>query len=129
LGDDERAESVKDVLAHLYAWHRLALGWYRTGLERTPDLPAKGYNWRQTRDLNRVLAAQHRNAELASIQRKLKLSHRRLVNLAESLPEEKLMQPGAFAWTGESALSSYLGANLTSHYHWAVKKIGRLVKA
>lgn len=129
IGEAQGTESIKDVLAHLYAWHRLTLGWYRTGLKSTPELPAAGYNWRQTRELNRILAKQHQDVALDSIKRKLKLSHRQLVKLAESLPERQLMKAGTFAWTGKLPLSSYLGPNLASHYHWAVKKIGKLAKA
>ncbi len=47
--------SVKDVLAHLVEWEQMALGWYRAGLRgETPDLPAPGYKWNQTPQLNQI---------------------------------------------------------------------------
>ena len=105
---DGPARSGKDALAHLYAWHVLLLNWYRDGENGTPHLPAKGYKWSQTRDLNQVLHDEHADAQLASIRRKLKLSHGRVCKLIDSLSEKQLRKPGHFKWTGKNALMSYI---------------------
>lgn len=122
------ARSAKDALAHLYVWHVLLLKWYRDGEEGTPDLPAKGFKWSQTRDLNQQMHDEYAEVELASIRRKLKLSHGRIRKLVESLSEPALLQPGHFDWTGKNALISYIAPNTASHYRWAIKKIKALQK-
>ncbi len=124
---DGPARSGKDALAHLYAWHVLLLNWYRDGENGTPHLPAKGYKWSQTRDLNQVLHDEHVDTELASIRRKLKLSHGRVCKLVDSISEIQLLKPGQFEWTGKNALMSYIAPNTVSHYRWATKKIRRLI--
>lgn len=118
--------SIKDVLAHLYCWHRLSLGWYKDGLRNTPELPAPGYNWGQTQQLNQNFFEEYRDMELASVTRRLKLSHGRVMKLVDQLSNDQLMQPGHFAWTKKLGLISYVSANTSSHYRWAKKKIKKL---
>lgn len=126
-GGDSR--SAKDALAHVYAWHLLLLGWCKAGADQLPSLPADGYKWSQTRDLNAMLQTQYADMGLASVQRRLKLSHTRIVKLVASMDERQLLQAGHFAWTGKLPLASYVAPNTVSHYRWATKKIKALGKA
>ena len=123
------ARSVKDALAHVYAWHVLLLQWYREGTDRTPDLPMKGYKWSQTRDLNAVLHDDYADMDFASIKRRLKLSHGRVAKLVGTLSEKQLLSSGQFEWTGKLALMSYVAPNTVSHYRWATKKVRALLKS
>lgn len=123
------ARSAKDALAHLYVWHVLLLGWFRDGKDGTPNLPAAGFKWSQTRDLNQLKHDEYADVELAGIRRRLKLSHRRICKLVESLSESHLLQSGHFDWTGKNALMSYIAPNTVSHYRWAIKKIKALQKS
>ena len=60
--------SVKDVLAHLHDWEQLALRWYRTGLGgENPAVPAPGYKWNQTPQLNRAVFEKHRDRPLGEV--------------------------------------------------------------
>ena len=48
--------SVKDIMAHLHAWHMLCLIWYQEGLAGgKPSMPAPGYSWKETPELNQVI--------------------------------------------------------------------------
>ena len=115
--------ALRKTLAHLYAWHQLTLTWCR---EEAPDLPAPGYNWRQTPALNAALDEQYQDIELASIKRRLRRSHGQIMKLADGLAEDELLEPGHFAWTGKLSLVSYLAPNTVSHYRWAIKKLKKL---
>ena len=116
---------LKQILSHLYGWHRLLEDWFRIGKTGTPDLPATGFKWNQTVALNKKLDDQHKDLGLASVRRRLKLSHGRIMKLVESLSEQQFNSPGQFAWTNKNALSSYIVPNTFSHYRWAIKKIKR----
>ena len=120
--------SIKDALAHLNCWHAMAIRWYRDGLTGQPDLPATGYNWGQTKALNKELFEECRDWELGSVRRKLKLSHNRIMKIVGELSEEQLMDAGHFAWTKKLGLISYISANTSSHYRWAKKKIKSILK-
>lgn len=121
--------SPKDALAHVHAWHKLLLLWCKTGVGGDrPDLPAPGYKWNQTRALNAALHEQYESIGLASVRRRLKLSHRRVENLVRELTEQQLLEPGHIVWTGKLPLVSYIAPNTVSHYRWATKKIRKLLK-
>ena len=121
--------SPKDVLAHIYAWHRLFLGWYKTGMHGLPDLPAKDYNWRQTPALNQSLYQQLKSLPTSSVVLRLKRSHGRVHRLAQQLSEPQLFKPGHFAWTKKLGLISYLAGNTDGHYRWGQKKIESILKS
>ncbi len=44
--------NIRDVLAHLHEWHLMVQGGYD---REKPDIPAKGYTWKTTPDLNREI--------------------------------------------------------------------------
>ena len=117
---------LKQILAHLYAWHRLFLTWYASGPDGQPALPAPGFNWRQTPDLNRKLDLEMESIGMESIRRRLKRSHGRVMKTVHGLTEKQLMEPGHFDWTGKNPIASYIVPNTASHYRWAIKKIKKL---
>lgn len=121
-------KELKQILAHLYCWHRLVLGWFKQGKTGTPDLPAKGFNWQQTKSLNAKLDEEMAPIPMDSIKRRLRISHRKVLKLVEELSEKQLLEAGHFAWTGKNALSSYITPNTVSHYRWAIKKIKKIDK-
>lgn len=115
--------SIKDHLAHLHAWHLLFLEWYSVGKSGTTELPAKGYRWNETRELNRKLFDQWKDISYPSIRRRLKLSHNRIIKVVNSTNENDLLSVGIFEWTGNLSLAKYVAANTASHYNWAIKRI------
>jgi hypothetical protein len=120
------AWSIKDAMAHVHAWHRLTLGWIKAGKSARPHLPAEGYKWNQTRELNESFYHEFRDVELASISRRLKLSHGRIMKCIGTLSESDLLKPGSFVWTGKLPITSYVGPNTVGHYRWLRKKIKTL---
>ena len=121
------AWSPKDVLAHLHGWHRLFLQWYRA-TDETRSLPAAGYNWRELPALNREIHEQFDSVSFASVRRRTKLSHGRIIKIVEGLSDRRLREPGHFKWTGKSSLLSYIAPNTESHYRWAIRKLKKITR-
>ncbi len=122
-GDDW---TVKDLLAHLSAWEQMFLGWYREGLSgKQPDLPAPGYKWNETPRLNKEIWRRHRDKPWMQVRHDFDASYREILELAQSLSENQLLNPGRFAWTGKNPLTTYLGANTVSHYRTATSILKR----
>ncbi|MFN2323278.1 MAG: ClbS/DfsB family four-helix bundle protein [Trueperaceae bacterium] len=121
--------SVKDVLAHLYEWEQMALGWYRAGLiGEVPELPAPGYTWRATPQLNRAIFEKHRDRPLDEVMVAFHASRREILGVIESLSDEDLFTSGRFAWTRKNALGAYFVSATSSHYLWARTRIARWAK-
>jgi uncharacterized protein (TIGR03083 family) len=121
--------SVKDVLAHLYEWQQLMLGWQEAGLRgENPKPPGRGYNWKQLPALNQEIYETHKDAPLEEIEAKLRESHRRMLALAESTPEEELFAAGCAAWMGKHSLATFINANAPEHYRWAYTAMRKQMK-
>ncbi|MDE7225234.1 MAG: ClbS/DfsB family four-helix bundle protein [Acetatifactor sp.] len=121
----KRDRNLRDVLVHLYEWHRLLLDWVaanREGGESKPLLPAP-YNWKTYGDMNIEIWKKHQNTTLEAAREMLEQSHREVMALAETFSDRELFEKGVYSWVGSSTLGSYFASNMSSHYDWAIKKL------
>jgi hypothetical protein len=120
----QRDKNLRDVLIHLYEWHRLLLDWVeanQTG-ENKPFLPAP-YNWKTYGEMNQMFWQQHQNTPLEKASNMLAQSHQQILNLAERFTDNELFTKGVFKWVGGSTLGAYFVSATASHYDWAIKKL------
>jgi hypothetical protein len=121
--------TLHDLVAHLAAWHRLFLGWYETGLRGgTPHLPAEGYKWSELSDLNRAIWAEHKDRPTDDVQADFAASYAQILDILQRSSPEQLLEPGAFPWTRDHGLVTYLGGNTSSHYRFASKVLRRWLR-
>jgi hypothetical protein len=121
--------SVKDLFAHLTEWEQMFLSWYRDGLEGgDPAVPAPGFKWNQTPELNRAIWRKHHEQPLKKVLEDFEASYREILSVARDISPEELLTPGYFAWTKQTPLATYLAANTSSHYHTATKYLKRWLR-
>lgn len=122
--------SVKDMLAHLDAWHRMFLDWERVG--RTGEvaaMPAAGYTWKETPALNMEIHARYADDVWEDVVDRLRGSHRSCRTVIESYSDEELFTKRRYRWTGSTSVGSYAVSATTSHYDWALKHLRASQKA
>jgi hypothetical protein len=121
--------NIRDVLAHLHHWHLMFLDWYKVGMAGDkPDMPAKGYTWKTTSDLNKWIWTQYLDTPLESIRQSLEGSFNELQQIIQNHTEEELFEKKRYKWTGSTSLGAYLISATSSHYDWALKLIKRARK-
>lgn len=125
----KRDKNVRDILIHLYEWHRLLINWVAANEKggNTPFLP-EPYNWKTYGEMNVKLWEKHQGTSLEDAKKMLSESHAKVMKLAEKFSETELFTKGAFKWTGASTLGSYFISNTSSHYNWAIKKLKAHIK-
>lgn len=122
--------NIRDVLAHLHEWHQMVLGWYTVGQRGdTPDIPAKGYNWRQIPALNREIWERYSQTSLPKAKELFQDSHAAILELVHRHSNDELFERSRYPWTGNNALGSYFVSCTSSHYDWGLKLIRRARKA
>ncbi|MEL7002036.1 MAG: ClbS/DfsB family four-helix bundle protein [Bacteroidota bacterium] len=121
--------NIRDVLAHLHAWHLMMLQWYEVGMNgEKPDMPAKGYTWKTTSDLNRKIWNDCQGTSFKKTKELLDDSHSQVNRIIEQHTNEELFQKKRYKWTGSTSLGAYLISSTSSHYDWAFKLIKRSMK-
>lgn len=124
------AWSAKDILAHLYAWEQMVLGWYRAGVRgEKVRTPAPDLKWSETPILNQRIYVTYRDTPLSEIQASLAASYNEMLATIKAIPEEELVTPRFYEWTKNSTLLSYFVSSTSSHYHWAYDHIRKWIKA
>lgn len=122
--------NIRDVLGHLHHWHLMMVNWYEVGMAgEKPDMPAKGYTWKTTGDLNREIHQKYQAVPLPGIQKLLENSHHKVVALIDQHSDEELFEKKRYNWTGSTSLGAYLISATSSHYDWALKLIKKCLKS
>ena len=125
---EDRDGNVRDVLIHLYEWHRLlsnCITANRNG-EQKPFLPAP-YNWKTYPTMNVEFWKKHQTTPLTDAKKMLNASHAEVMGLIETFSNDELFAKQQFPWTGTTTLGSYCVSATASHYDWAMKKIKKHV--
>jgi hypothetical protein len=123
-------QSVKDVLAHLHAWHLMFLTWYAEGMSGRPvPIRAAGHTWRDLPALNERIYQEHRDLSLDEVTGRLADSHQRVMKIVESHTDEELFTKKRYPWTGSTSLGAYLVSATASHYVWARDMIRKWLRS
>ena len=119
--------NFRDVLAHLHHWHLMMLDWYQAGMAgKKPDMPAKGYTWKDTPQLNKKLWQEYQKTSLTEIRRLVLHSFLEIQKVIWQHTDEELFEKKRYSWTGSTSLGAYLISASSSHYEWALKLIKRV---
>lgn len=122
--------SVKDMLAHLDAWHRMFLEWEQVGRTgEVAEMPAPGFTWKTTPELNMEIHERHLGDPWKMVVTNLRDSHTQVVEVIASYSEGDLFEKRRYRWTGSTSVGSYAVSATTSHYDWAMKHLKRSRKA
>ena len=125
----ERDKNLRDVLVHLYEWHRLLLEWTTANLcgEPKPFLPAP-FTWKTYGDMNIKFWEKHQSTSYDDAAAMLRDSHGKVIASIKSLTDEELFEKKHFTWTGTTNIGSYCVSVTSAHYDWAMKKIKQHLK-
>lgn len=121
--------SVKDLLAHLDAWHDMFSSWEANGAAGTkPEMPAPGYTWSGTPALNQTIFEATAQDDWDDVVDRLVQSHAKAVATISAYTDDQLFTKKLYPWTGSTSVGSYAISATSSHYSWARKLIRKWAK-
>ena len=105
--------SIKDVLAHLTAWHEVGAREYQAIAQgREPLIEPEG----DVDQDNARLTEPYRAQSLAQVQAAFRAAYQQVVAAVESLSEADLFEAGRFPWREGHALWEGIAYNTFAHY-------------
>ena len=113
--------SVRDTLAHLYAWQQVSRARLRAALDgRDPRYPAwlGGHGPEEEEQLdafNARIVAEQRALSGVDVRTAWREGFLDLLELAEALPEADLLSPGRYAWLAQYPLAAVLDGSRGHH--------------
>ncbi len=121
--------SIKDILAVRLWWTRAVMNWVQAGRNgEVPNVPASGYNWRETPVLNKKVAAEAKGRRYKRICEQLRAEQPVLLRLIDSLSDEELTGIGIFEWAGKWPVMRWISIGTSSQYDGACKLIRKTMK-
>lgn len=121
--------SVKDLFAHLNAWHEMALDWEKAGRSGEKlELPAPGLSWRDTPILNEQIYQRTKDDLWGDVMSRFGASHKRVRKLVAGYDRDRLFEKAYLPWTGTTSVGAYAVSASSSHYDWATKLIRKFWK-
>lgn len=122
--------SIKDILAHLMAWEKLFLTWYKSGLQnKKPNITPVGMSGKAITAVNERFFHQYKDWSLKKVLRETQISYEKTLAEIEAMSEEDIFEPGRFPWTGHLTVEKYISGNTYNHYAWARSKICQWIGA
>ncbi len=118
-GSLDGGRSAKDVIAHVTLWERFLRVAIETSLRgETPDWPEPGSTIADLDKINEREFLASRGLPLEDIRRDAADSFAATMRVIESLTEEQVSDPRAFAWIADRGfpLSVMVRANMDEHY-------------
>ena len=94
-----------------------------------PELPALGYKWSETPQLNQHIFEKYRDLPLDNVLERFQTSHQEILATIQGLSNDELFTAGHFAWTKKNTLGTYMVSATCSHYLWARKEIRKGLRA
>jgi hypothetical protein len=113
--------SVKDVVAHLWAWQQRSIARVEAALHnREPEFP----RWPESLEpeaedvdpINAWILETNRAKPASAVYGDWRAGFLRLIELTQAIPESDLLQPGRYPWLGEDPLSLVLVSSCEHHH-------------
>lgn len=121
--------TIKDIVAHLYAWQLLELDWYQEGMKgKKPEIPAPGYIFKDVPALNEKLYQEYKSISWAKLKKQFTATHKKFMAIISKHSDEELVTKKKYTWTGSTNMASYFASALSSHYVWAIDLIRKHLK-
>ena len=122
--------SVKDILAHLDAWHEMFLLWEGAGSAgETIAMPAPGHTWKDTPALNQEIYLRVKDDAYKTVVARLADSYLRVRFIVETYHDDDLFAKRRYVWTGSTSVGSYAVSATSNHYDWARKLVRKFKKS
>lgn len=96
--------------------------------DEKPHIPAKGYTWKTTPELNQSILEKYQNTPLEDAKVNFQSSYEEIRNLISKHSDAELFEKKRYKWTGTTSLGAYLISATSSHYKWAEKLIKKAKK-
>ncbi|HZU66051.1 MAG TPA: ClbS/DfsB family four-helix bundle protein [Ktedonobacteraceae bacterium] len=115
--------SIKDILAHLAAWHRYLLIHLQAAM-RNEEPADKGFTGGGDTDtMNARFYEQNKIRSLDDVQADFRATYRQVVEAVQALSDEDLFDPQRFAWMKGNALWELVAGNTYEHYQEHLQSI------
>ena len=96
---DGDTQSGKDIVAHVAAWQRRLLNWFRVVRQGgIPHSPEPGMTWEDMDQLNEQTALRNKHRSLEEVMAEFHASFQEFLSLVQSFSEEVLNTAYPFAW-------------------------------
>jgi hypothetical protein len=119
-----RDKNIRDLLIHLYEWHKLLLNWVNENKNgnKINFLP-EPYKWTTYGDMNVGFWEKHQTTTFEESVKLFTESHKLVIKLISELSNEELFEKKHYDWTGTTSIGAYCISATSAHYDWAMKKI------
>src|SRR5690606_33979071 len=85
--------SIKDTIAHLSAWMKRLLKWFKDiEAHQSPEIPEKGYKWKDVDELNDAQWARDKDRSLDDGLHDFHDTYHKIYRLLEELSEEDIFE-------------------------------------
>lgn len=117
-----RDQNLRDLIYHLYAWHKLLINWISILEEGgKPVIPKMGYTWDDLDTLNYDLWLEAKHLPFMEVYECFIESYQACTKIVNTLDDERIFTP--YYKMYNHPLISLIDGCMREHYLWAINEI------
>jgi hypothetical protein len=117
--------SIKDMLAHIAAWHHRLLAWLHASIGHEEPAISGPDSIEEMDELNAQFYKQNKSRPLDEVLNDFRTTHLQIMDIVQAMPEEDLTNPQRFAWAQGRPLWQLVAGDTYEHYQ---EHIGQIQK-
>ncbi len=108
--------SIKDILAHIAAWHHRLLAWLHAAVRHEEPTISGPDSVEEMDALNAQFYQENKSRPLDEVLVDFRITHQQIMDIVQPMPEDDLMSPHRFAWSQGKPLWHLIAGDTFEHY-------------
>lgn len=115
--------SIKDILAHIAAWHHRLLAWLQAAVLHEEPTISGPDSVEEMDALNAQFYFENKSRPLDEVLTDFRTTYQQITNIVEAMPQDDLTNPDRFAWAKGEPLWKAIAGDTYEHYQEHIKQI------
>jgi hypothetical protein len=115
--------SIKDILAHIAAWHHRLLAWLHAAIQNEAPTISGPDSVEEMDMLNAQFYKENKSRPLDEVLTDFRTTHQQIMDIVQAMPEDDLTNPDRFAWAKGEPLWHVIAGDTYEHYQEHIKQI------
>ncbi len=115
--------SIKDILAHIAAWHHRLLTWLHAAIRNEEPTISGPDSVEEMDALNLQFYEENKSRPLDEVLTDFRTTYLQITDIVQAMPEDNLTNPQRFSWAQGRPLLLLVAGDTYEHYQEHIKQI------
>lgn len=115
--------SIKDILAHIAAWHHRLLAWLHAAIQNEEPTISGPDSVEEMDALNAQFYFENKSRSLDEVLTDFRTTYQQIMDIVQGMSQDDLTNPDRFSWAQGRPLLDLIAGDTYEHYQEHIKQI------